>query len=69
MIYSVMLTGMNMHFFRFKDRPDTSLYGCIFLISCRISYGLSPCSGMRLSSAKNTGLNGVYIIGDFAIKC
>ena len=28
----VMFTGMNMHLFRFKDRPDTSLYCCIFLI-------------------------------------
>ena len=63
-----MLTGINMHSFSFKDRPDASLYCCIFLIYYRISCGLSPCSGMRLSSAKNTGLNGVYIIGEFAIR-
>ena len=57
----VMLTGMNMHFFRFKDRPDTSLYCCIFIISCRISCGLPPFNGIRLSSAKKTGLKGVCV--------
>ena len=64
----VMLTGINMHFLRFSDKPDTSLYCCIFLISCSISCGLSPCSGIRLSSAKKTGLKGVYMRGEFAIK-
>ena len=68
MFCCVMLTGMNMHFFRFRNRPDTSLYCCIFLMSYRISCGLSPCNGMRLSSAKNTGLNGEYTICKFAIR-
>ena len=63
-----MFTGINMHSFSFKDRPDASLYCCTFLINHRISCGLSHCSGLRLSSAKNTGLNGVYIIGEFAIR-
>ena len=56
----VMFTGMNMHLFRLKDRPDTSLYCCIFLMSCRISCSLSPYNRIRLSSAKNTDLNGEY---------